>query len=78
VARFHLAQVNIGRFRAPLESPIMAGFRTELDPVNALADASPGVVWRLQTGDGNATGIRPYPDDSLMAINMSARAEPIT
>lgn len=71
MARFHLAQVNIGRFRAPLQSPIMEGFRRQLDPINALADASPGFVWRLQTEDGDATAIRPYPDDDLMAINMS-------
>lgn len=71
MTRFHLAQVNIGRFRAPLESPIMEGFRAQLDPINALADRSPGFVWRLQTEDGNATAIRPYPEDSLMAINLS-------
>ena len=69
--RFHLAQANIGRFRAPIDDPIMEGFRTQLDPINALADQSPGFVWRLQTEDGNATAIRPYPDDNLMAINMS-------
>ena len=71
MARFHLAQVNIGRFRAPLEAALMEGFRQQLDPINALADASPGFVWRLQTEDGNATAIRPYADDDLMAINMS-------
>lgn len=71
MTRFHLAQVNIGRFRAQLEDSIMEGFRTQLDPINALADVSPGFVWRLQTEDGNATAIRPYADDSLMAINMS-------
>lgn len=71
MTRFHLAQVNIGRFRAPLEDPIMEGFRTQLDPINALADQSPGFVWRLQTEDGNATAIRPYAGDDLMAINMS-------
>ena len=69
--RFHLAQVNIGRFRAPLETAIMEGFRTQLDPINALADHSPGFVWRLQTEDGNATAIRPYAGDDLMAINLS-------
>jgi hypothetical protein len=67
---FHLAQVNIGRFRAPLKDPIMDGFRTQLDPINALADASAGFVWRLQTDEGNATAIRPYADE-LMAINLS-------
>jgi hypothetical protein len=69
--RFHLAQVNIGRFRAPIDSQLMEGFRTQLDPINALADATPGFVWRLQTEDGNATAIRPYEGDDLMAINMS-------
>ncbi|HKB09565.1 MAG TPA: DUF3291 domain-containing protein [Vicinamibacterales bacterium] len=68
--RFQLAQVNIGRFRAPIDDPIMEGFRSQLDSINALADRTPGFVWRLQTEDGNATAIRPY-DDQLMAINMS-------
>jgi uncharacterized protein DUF3291 len=70
VPGFHLAQVNIGRLRAPMDDPIMEGFRSQLDPVNALADRSPGFVWRLQTEDGNATSIRPF-DDERMAINMS-------
>jgi hypothetical protein len=69
--RFHLAQFNIGRFRAPLDSPIMEGFRRQLDPINALADRSPGFIWRLQTEEGNATAIRPYAGDDLMAINLS-------
>jgi hypothetical protein len=71
VARFHLAQVNIGRLAAPLDDPIMEGFTSQLDPINALADRSPGFVWRLQTEAGNATAIRPYADDERMAINMS-------
>jgi uncharacterized protein DUF3291 len=70
VTRYHLAQANIGRIRAPLDDPIMEGFRSQLDPINALADRSPGFVWRLQTEDGNAMAIRPFPDDR-MAINMS-------
>jgi len=70
VTRFHLAQVNIGRLRAPIEDPIMEGFRSQLDSINALADRSPGFVWRLQTEDGNALAIRPFADER-MAINMS-------
>ena len=31
-----------------------------LDPVNALADAAPGFIWRLQTEDGNATAVRAF------------------
>jgi hypothetical protein len=71
MSKHHLAQVNIGRFRAPIDDPIMEGFRTQLEPINALADASPGFVWRLQTEEGDATAIRPDPEDDLMAINMS-------
>jgi len=68
--RFHLAQANIGRIRAPLEDPLMDGFRSQLDVINALADRAPGFVWRLQTDAGNAMGIRPVADER-MAINMS-------
>ena len=71
MSHFHLAQLNIGRLRAPMDDPIMAGFKNQLDPINALADASPGFVWRLQTEDGNATAIRPFAGDERMAINMS-------
>ena len=48
----------------------MAEFVALLDPVNAVADATPGFVWRLQTEDGNATAVRPYEDESI-AVNMS-------
>jgi hypothetical protein len=70
VTRFHLAQVNIGLLRAPMDDPIMEGFRSQLDSINALADRAPGFVWRLQTDEGNATSIRPFADER-MAINMS-------
>jgi hypothetical protein len=67
---WNLAQVNVGRFIKPVGDPANAGFMAALDRVNALAEASPGFVWRL-TGEGNnATDIRPY-EDSHMAINMS-------
>jgi uncharacterized protein DUF3291 len=70
VSAFHIAQLNIGRIRGPIDSPIMAEFVALLDPVNAVADASPGFVWRLQTEEGNATAVRPY-DDEAIAVNMS-------
>lgn len=68
--QFHLAQLNIGRIRAPLDSPVMSGFVERLDEINALADASPGFVWRLQTASGNATDVRAYDDDMLL-VNLS-------
>jgi hypothetical protein len=68
---FHLAQVNIGRIRGRLDGPVMAGFVRRLEEINALADRSPGFVWRLQTNEGNATYFRPYEDDDRVLLNMS-------
>ena len=67
---YHLAQINIGKIRGPIDGPIMAVFVAGLEPINALADAAPGFVWRLQTDSGNATSIHVYDDDMLL-INMS-------
>ena len=67
---YHIAQVNIGRIRGPLDGNVMAGFVDRLDEINALAEGSPGFVWRLQTADGNATYLRPYDDDRIL-VNMS-------
>ena len=70
MSAYELAQLNIGIFRGPIDSPVMAEFVANLDRINALADRAPGFVWRLQTEDGNATAIRPF-DDENMAVNMS-------
>jgi hypothetical protein len=66
----HIAQVNIGRMKGALEDPVMADFVARLDEINALADRSPGFVWRLQTEAGNATYLRPFDDDRIL-FNMS-------
>lgn len=70
MSEYHIAQINIGRILAPIDDPLMADFVSQLPPVNALADASPGFVWRLQTESGNATSIKVY-EDEMVAINMS-------
>ena len=67
---FQLAQVNIALPREPLDTPLLAEFVAQLDVVNARADGAPGFVWRLQTEDGDATGIRAFGDDRLV-VNMS-------
>jgi Domain of unknown function (DUF3291) len=73
---YDLAQVNIARLRAPIDSPELASFVAELDPVNAVADAAPGFIWRLQTEDGNATSVRAFEWDQAgsagVIVNMSA------
>ena len=66
----HLAQLNVGTPVAPLTDPQLAGFVEALEPVNALADAAPGFVWRLQTEDGDATAYRAFDDDRIL-VNMS-------
>ena len=67
---FHLAQINIARMLAPLDDPRMADFVAALAPVNALADASPGFVWRFQSESGNATDV-PFTEDPMVIVNMS-------
>lgn len=66
----HVAQINIGTMVAPTDDPAVAEFMDALDRVNAVADAAPGFVWRLQTDEGNATSIHVFPDP-LQLVNMS-------
>ena len=70
-AGWHVAQVNIALPREPLDSPALAEFVANLEPVNALADGAPGFVWRLADETGDATSIRAF-DDERLIINMSA------
>ena len=66
----HLAQINIGKILYPLDDPRMAEFVENLTRINALADISPGFVWRLQGSDGNAASIEAF-DDPNIIINLS-------
>jgi hypothetical protein len=70
VAGHHLAQLNIGRLLEPVDSPRIADFMAALAPINALAESSPGYVWRLQTESGDATSIKAF-DDPLIIVNLS-------
>jgi hypothetical protein len=71
---WQLAQINVGRFVAPPGDPRVKPFMDALDRINAIADATPGFIWRLQDESGNATAIRPSPDP-LFAVNMSVWAD---
>jgi hypothetical protein len=69
MSKYQLAQINIGELKAPLDSPELKDFVDNLDRINALAESSPGFVWRLK-GDGNdATSLRPLGDNVI--VNMS-------
>ena len=70
MTRWHIAQLNVARAVAPLDSPELAEFMAALDGVNALAEASPGFVWRLKSESGNATDIK-IENDPKFIVNMS-------
>ncbi|MEX2151298.1 MAG: DUF3291 domain-containing protein [Steroidobacteraceae bacterium] len=74
MAPYELAQMNVARLRAPLDSPQLADFVGALDRINAVADGSPGFLWRLQDDSGNATALRPMGED--MIVNLSVWQDP--
>jgi hypothetical protein len=70
MSEWHIAQLNVARLRHPIDAPQTAAFVANLDPINAVADAAPGFVWRLQDDSGNATSIR-ADADPLFIVNLS-------
>ena len=75
MTHYHLAQINIAKAVADLDSPLMAGFRSRINEINALADKAKGFVWRLQSEAGDATSIRAFPDP-MTYINLSVWETP--
>ena len=73
---WELAQLNVAVMREPLDSPRMADFVASLDRINALAEASPGFVWRLQSDAGNATDYRPL--GGMTLVNMSVWSDVVS
>ena len=70
MSQWNVAQLNVGRTVAPLDSALLADFMAALDRINATAEGSPGFVWRLKSETGNATDIRAS-DDPNFLVNMS-------
>ena len=70
IDEWQLAQINVGRLVAPQGDPRVQPFFDALDRINALAEASPGFVWRLKSESGNATDILTT-SDPLFIVNMS-------
>jgi len=67
---WHLGQLNVARLLHPIDDPATAQFVAALEPINRLAEASPGFVWRLQDESGDATAIDVF-GDPLLIVNMS-------
>jgi hypothetical protein len=70
MSSYELAQLNVGIIKGPMDSAVMAQFAANLERINALAEISPGFMWRLQTEQGDATALRPF-DNDMMLVNMS-------
>jgi hypothetical protein len=70
-----LAEANIARAKHPLDDPAMAGFVQRLDAVNAVADRSPGFVWRFQGADLAALGRRLFGNPRVI-LNLSVWQTP--
>ena len=68
----HLVQVNVGTLHHPLDAPETAEFVEALGPINALAEAAPGFVWRLTDDEGGSSSYVALPaDDPLLIVNLS-------
>ena len=67
---YHLAQVNVARAKAEMNTETMQGFMDQLDAMNRLADTADGFIWRMVGTGGDYTSIRPF-DDPLVIMNVS-------
>jgi len=65
---WHIAQINYAIFRVDRTDPVNADFEAALDEVNALAEASPGFIWRMQGEGDNST---PLGEDPQVTTNMT-------
>ena len=70
MAGHHLAQLNIARLRAPIDSPELADFVARLPEIHRLAEHSPGYVWRLMDHSGDATALRPFEPDVIVNLTV--------
>jgi hypothetical protein len=67
---YNLAQMNIARSLAPLDSPVMESFLEIVPILNLLAEQSPGFVWRQTTSDQLKDRDGGY-TDPLIVVNLS-------
>ena len=70
MSAYELAELNVAVMKEPLDSPSMADFVANLERINALAEASPGFVWRMQSEEGDATAFRPLGESTLVNLSV--------
>lgn len=64
-----LAQYNIALPHWPVDDPRMAGFKDNIARINALAERSPGFLWRLVDDTGPDAPV--FPDHPTMTFTIS-------
>ena len=77
MADFHLAQLNVALAKAPMDSPVMADFVARIEEINALAEQSPGFVWRLKD-DTDQPGRQLFDADSLVNLSVWESVESLS
>lgn len=68
--KYHIANMNIARFRYEPDDPRLSDFIDNLELINGLGERADGFVWRLKDDTGNAMAIRAY-DDPRIILNLS-------
>src|ERR1019366_8999470 len=75
---FDLAQVNAALPRETHISAVFADFIAALAPINALAESSPGFVWRVQEDGRDAVTVRTFGELDLHRLAALARRRAIS
>jgi len=65
-----LAQLNIARFRLPINHSANKDFVNNLDTVNAAAEQAPGFIWRFVGSPSRPEELHPYTDQRVI-VNLS-------
>jgi Domain of unknown function (DUF3291) len=60
---YHLAHVNIAWMHAAVHDEEMSGFAARIDEINALAEHSPGFVWRIPEAFVTPATLEPFEAD---------------
>jgi hypothetical protein len=75
MSAFQLAHLNVATLRHPVDAPEVAEFVDNLDPINKLAEESPGFVWRLRGDILDTDDFRPF-DDVNTVVTLSVWESP--
>jgi len=72
--KYELAQLNIAKLCAPIDSPALVDFVDNLDRINALAENSPGFVWRdVEPADAENPSTQQFGEEYI--VNLSSWAD---